>query len=643
MQIKSSILLVILTLFSITAYLQDVNELKELKLISNPKKLNSDIVARRDQNGNYCAAIQLVSDMDGFSYDSNDGIVGDIDDNPGLDIVYLTASERVLKIFNRGYKPLEIVLIEHGISLRTGQMWQIEIGSDRIDDKILVMFKTNPVEASIYIDNILIKGNSGSIPVGQHSLRIIKKGYLTIEKEIVIDKQHVYFEEELEKVVDAILQVESIPPAGKVYINDSLLGETPISVYYPPGRYPVRIVKEGYEIQENNYIDIVAPQTRKIFNLDENVCYLTVNTKAGTQVYFNNELRKKIKQVKLEPQAITVKVVFFNSEAIEKKVNLERDDNVVLDLYPSIKTGSFQITVVPFNSKIELTSSNCDQYFATGGNIFSELLVGRYIIKVTAPGYEPFVEVVEAMSNEKLNRVVKLSPVISNPVDLAPIEMVMVKGGSFMMGCKAEQSICAEDEKPAHEVTLEDFYMGKYEVTQKEWFAVMEYNPSTNKECDYYPVNNVSYLEIITFIKKLNRKTGLKYRLPTEAEWEYAALGGNLSNAYQYSGSDSLNKIGWYDANSNGSIHTVGHKDCNELGIFDMSGNVWEICHDYYDEDYYKTSPVKNPENLRGGNYRTARGGSYFYLSVYSRVSSRFKVTPDYADFNLGFRLARKP
>jgi formylglycine-generating enzyme required for sulfatase activity len=220
------------------------------------------------------------------------------------------------------------------------------------------------------------------------------------------------------------------------------------------------------------------------------------------------------------------------------------------------------------------------------------------------------------------------------------IEMVFVRGGTFTMGCTAEQgSDCQDDEKPAHEVTLSDFYIGKYEVTQQEWQAVMGVNPSGFKGCSQCPVENVSWEDAQDFISKLNNKTGLTYRLPTEAEREYAARGGASGLGYKYAGSDNLDQVAWHDGNSGGKTHPVGQKQANELGLYDMSGNVWEWCQDWYGD--YPSSAQRNPKGTGAGSYRVCRGGSWHGDPQDCRVADRGSVDPGRRLGNLGLRLAR--
>jgi formylglycine-generating enzyme required for sulfatase activity len=233
------------------------------------------------------------------------------------------------------------------------------------------------------------------------------------------------------------------------------------------------------------------------------------------------------------------------------------------------------------------------------------------------------------------------------------------------MGCTPEQDDeCEDDEKP-HSVTVGDFFIGKYAVTQELWVALMGENPSYFGGEDNLPVEDVSWNDVQTFIAKLNAMAGKKYRLPTEAEWEYAARGGSKSKGYKYSGSNTLGDVAWYVVNSGDRVsgekefyemgmepgendydefiksnknrtHPVGTKKANELGIYDMSGNVLDWVSDWYDE--YSSTAGTNPTG-----FRAFRGGGWYNTARYCRVSFRNYGSPDLRDGNLGFRLALSP
>ena len=235
------------------------------------------------------------------------------------------------------------------------------------------------------------------------------------------------------------------------------------------------------------------------------------------------------------------------------------------------------------------------------------------------------------------------SNTISIPVkDGISIDMVKVEAGTFMMGATSEMKDSYDDpdsdEKPVHQVTLtNDYYMGKYEVTQALWEAVMGSNPSYFKG-DNLPVEEVSWNDCQEFISKLNSLTGRKFRLPTAAEWEYAARGGKKSRGYQYSGSSNISDVAWYDGNSGDKTHPVGTKQANELGIYDMTGNVLEWCQDWYGS-YYSSSQT-NPTGATSGSRHVNRGGSWHSNVRRSSSSCRYGVIYVDRDLDLGFRLA---
>ena len=213
-----------------------------------------------------------------------------------------------------------------------------------------------------------------------------------------------------------------------------------------------------------------------------------------------------------------------------------------------------------------------------------------------------------------------------------------VDGGTFTMGATREQQNPGSDERPTHRVTLSDYYIGRFEVTQALWQHVMGENPSDDKSNSRNPVEQVSWDDCQRFISRLNQMTGQRFRLPTEAEWEYAARGGNKSRGYQYSGSNNIGDVAWYWDNSGEKTHPVGTKQANELGLYDMSGNVWEWCQDWYGS--YSSNAQTNPQGPTSGSYRVNRGGSWWYDARGCRVAYRNVRSPGDRFDNLGFRLA---
>jgi formylglycine-generating enzyme required for sulfatase activity len=216
-------------------------------------------------------------------------------------------------------------------------------------------------------------------------------------------------------------------------------------------------------------------------------------------------------------------------------------------------------------------------------------------------------------------------------------EMIFVQGGSFWMGCSQEQQgSCEDDESPLHSVTVSNFHIGRYEITQAQWRLIMGHNPSEFKD-DNLPVEMVSWNDVQAFIARLNEVTGKYYRLPTEAEWEYAARGGNQMVGCKYSGSHNLYNVGWFADNSAGTPHAVGTKLPNELGIYDMSGNVWEWCIDWYGS--YPASEQCDPMGVAAGSGRVSRGGGWDNNARHCRVAYRSHNNPGSRFRYQGFRV----
>ena len=247
--------------------------------------------------------------------------------------------------------------------------------------------------------------------------------------------------------------------------------------------------------------------------------------------------------------------------------------------------------------------------------------------------------------------VVKQLPVANPPVpEQQPVrtftvkgvsfKMIEVEGGTFQMGATSEQQSNQDDEKPVHPVTLDSYYIGETEVTQELWRAVMGSNPSNFAGDDLRPVEKVSWYDCQNFIKELNKLTGKNFRLPTEAEWEFAARGGNKSSGYRFSGSSNIGDVAWCWDNSGSKTHPVKGKKPNELGLYDMSGNVWEWCSDWYSGGYYSSSPQNNPEGPSVGSCRVLRGGSWFYDAEICRVANRYDNYPGNRFTYGGLRLA---
>ncbi len=282
-----------------------------------------------------------------------------------------------------------------------------------------------------------------------------------------------------------------------------------------------------------------------------------------------------------------------------------------------------------------------------------ELKPGRYHLEASLSGYQRHTEWITLEAENKVHSVVLTAlpePAVAvyQPATQANsrttssqkrrdhqngIEMIRIDPGCFQMGSDKG------GDETKHRVCLSNgYYMGKYEVTQAQWQSVMGSHPSHFK-CQQCPVEQVSWEDAQDFLRKLNRQSGLQYRLPTEAEWEYACRSGGREQTY--CGGNSIANLAWYNGNASSKTHPVGGKQANGLGLYDMSGNVWEWVSDGYDRDYYQNSPVNDPRGPSGGSRRVFRGGSWFISASYARSAYRYYFSPDFRDYNLGFRLAR--
>jgi formylglycine-generating enzyme required for sulfatase activity len=217
------------------------------------------------------------------------------------------------------------------------------------------------------------------------------------------------------------------------------------------------------------------------------------------------------------------------------------------------------------------------------------------------------------------------------------MEFVWVPGGCYQMGCGSWTSDCYDDEKPVHEVCLDGFWIGKYEVTQGQWKKIMRSNPSHSKSGDDFPVGEVSWYDAQTYIAKLSRQSGNQFALPTEAQWEYAARSGGKNE--KYAGGSNVDSVAWHCGNSGGKSHRVGTKSPNRLGIYDMSGNVWEWCEDIFDKNAYSKHARNNPVRTSWGSARVYRGGSWSSNPRNVRTANRDMDSPNFRKYNLGFRL----
>ena len=380
------------------------------------------------------------------------------------------------------------------------------------------------------------------------------------------------------------LEVRSEVSGAKVFVDGKDIGAAPVFVPdLAVGVHRVRVVKEGYEDWEDGDVRIEAGQKR---------------------------------------------VVWASLKALSRK-------------------GRLFVTTDPDDASVNIAGIG---RYVEG----MALDPGRYHVEVSRDGFETKDQwvVVGALEDKEIRVALNEQPehemgeIWVEPV--TGMEFVWVPGGCYEMGCGSWTSDCIEDEKPVHEVCVDGFWMGRYEVTQEQWKKLMEDNPAEFKSSFFkvkknHPIERVTWKDIQDFISKLNSEnySGNEFRLPTEAEWEYACRsGGKLE---KYSGGNNVDQVAWYSDNSKKSTQPIGTKDPNGLGIYDMSGNVWEWCEDIYSNEAYLAHSKKNPNYQGNGSFRVLRGGSWLYGENATRCANRRNIPTGFQYSYIGFRLVKTP
>ena len=621
--------------------------------LKNYKDFQKSVVLKEQEN--YTETIQLEPQVGSIS----------IETDPIECEIYLNGIKQnrltpvVLRNIQVGSYQLELkkegfTSIKKLIEIKEGETNKV---IEKLIAGITIPIITEPSNASIEIDGIYlgISPISYKFTMGKnYNIKITKENYKPINETIFItenvNKLPVYNLEKLEKILPIITE----PTNATIEIDGKFIGISPISYKFTIGKtYNLKITKENYK-----------PINETIF-ITENVYKLPV---------YNLEKLEKILPIITEPTNATIEIdgKFIGISPISYKFTIGKNYNIKItkENYKPINETIFitenvnklpvynleklekilPIITEPTNATIEIDG----KYIGISPISYKFTIGKNYNIKITKENYKPINETIFITENVNKLPVYNLEKEINLIFpDLSKTEMVFVQGGTFTMGCTDEQGRnCGGDEKPAHLVTLSDYYIGKYEVTQGFWKKVMGNNPSKFINCgDDCPVEYVSWNDCQEFISKLNQLTGKRFRLPTEAEWEYAARGGSKAS-YQtkYAGSNALGEVAWYRDNSdvnylggfeeNGrklGTHTVGTKKPNALGIYDMSGNVWEWCNDLYGD--YSSGGVTNPKGATTGFSRVIRGGSWYYYGNHGRVSYRISRNPSYSGDNLGIRL----
>lgn len=569
--------------------------------VSSFRLLETDLTANnaetivRDQNGEVAALIKVVTTQTGFSFDVGQlGVVKTVQ-MPAEIWVYVP----------RGIKKISISHPQLGI-LRDYYL-NISIEAARTYEMVLV---------------------SGTVETTIHQART---------------SQYVVF--------------QLTPPNAVVELNGELLEtvDGTATKMMKFGTYNYRVQAPNYYPDAGN-VTVNDPNNKHIVHvaLKPNFSAVTLKVEGDAEIWVNGE-RKGIGtwtgNLGAGTYVFEAKKANHRDSYSSRDIVVTEEPQVITLQTPTPILGEADINSYPAMADIYIDGQKIGQT----PQLVSNLLEGQHQLRITKQGFKEYSTTLTVREREtssisaKLEKAVieqaavKTSESTSNTaiptitVGNVSFNMIRIDGGTFMMGATNEQQNPNPNEEPVHQVTLSSFYMGETEVTQALWETVMGKNPSNFKGAER-PVEMVSWKECQSFIKKLNKKTGLSFRLPTEAEWEYAARGAGKSKGYQYSGSDYIDIVAWYDRNSDGRTHDVKTKQANELGLYDMSGNVGEWCQDWKDD--YPTAAQNDPMGPSSGSLRIVRGGDWRDFDSMCRVAFRnFYFKPDEKSNIIGLRL----
>ena len=586
------ILLSLFLLFvAISSTLAQELKIKTFKLASSD--LTAQTQPRKDLNNKNCALIKVGVGLQGVQFEG--GIMGNVENKTGEYWVYMPQGNRMLKVKHANYAPVMVNFADYGVEkVESNRTYELTItASGNVVGPVdaggnFYALTVSPKDAKVSIDGVLQSSSSDGeysamLPYGSHTYKVEAGGYISKSGSFTISNSDMTPINVSLVSAMASVSVTCPTPAVSLYVDKKSVGTIPWTGSLKEGMHLIEAKKEGYRSQQ------------RTINLSQ--------------------------QQRLD-------VAFNELVAIQ---------------------GNLSVNYKPFGADVYVDGKKVRQ----SPRVFNGIMVGNHKVEIKKDGYGTESKTVNILEGQTATLAGVLTTNASSSVasgtsssdntitipvkDGINIEMVRVEAGTFTMGTKKEMMKPWDDENPAHQVTLtNDYYIGKYEVTQALWQAVMGNNPSYFKG-DNLPVEQVSWNDCQEFISKLNRITGKTFRLPTEAEWEYAARGGKKGRGYQYSGSNKLSDVAWYYKNSKKKTHPVGLKQANELGIYDMSGNVWEWCQDLYGR--YDSSSQVNPTGANSGSSCVLRGSCWYEYAWICRLSFRNSKTPVFHDSTLGFRL----
>ena len=570
----------------------------------------------------------------------------------------MAAQQNKFRVVDFQEDPLDLTAVEHEKRDANGDRYAvIKVSSENPDDELReYLFNFG------YLNHITeYHNNKIWLYVQRNAKRVTiqREGYRTIDNfdlktTIMPGKTYVMIlSAEAQKVMKQMVQFVITPADAKATVlikkevqgaSEEMFGTTDnsgmVSKLLDYGKYYYRVVAENYHLSDGMMLLDNENETyvEKI-TLRGNFGNVTLRTTQAADIYVDGQKRGTQQWTgNLKAGNYTIECRQANHKSSTQYITVNEGETKTFDLTPPTPiTGKLSISSTPLDADIMIDG----QSYGKTPKLIPNLLIGQHQIALSKSGFAEEKSQVEIKEEQiaELNLTLHQNEeifTITNNGKTVSFKMIRVAAGTFQMGSNTRFS----NEQPFHNVTLtNDYYIGETEVTQELWEAVMGSNPSSFKDAQN-PVENVSWDDCKTFINKLNSLAGQRFRLPTEAEWEYAARGGNKSSNYTYPGSNNLKDVAWYKDNSNSKTHSVKTKAPNELGIYDMSGNVWEWCEDWYDESYYKNSPTTDPTGPASDSFRVYRGGGWLNFATDCHSAYRGFGMPSGTGDSLGLRLA---
>ena len=628
-----------------------------LKVLSFTEKTNDlagSMHLRTDNNGEACALVKVQLATAGAQFSPN--VVGKVDYKVNEYWVYLPTINKHLEVRHPNFLTKDVVFADYGIRLEPKTTYSLVLAmpegaapTQQVMTSQYLVFNVKPEDAIVEVNGEAWANNNGVsrklVPFGEYSYSVLANNYHTFSGTATVnDPNNKTIVNVSLKPAFGTIRIESAGAlaGANVYVDNKKVGSVPyVGNNIPSGVHHVRLTKPMYKSLEQEVTVSDGEVTYFSPELTANFATVTLSVGNNAQIFVNDELKGAgswTGNLEYGDYSITTKKSSHREQTKIYTISAADNNQMITLTPPTPIYGSMNIAVLPDESNVYLDGSKV----GTTPLFLQNILVGSHKLEVKKEGYQPFADNITIQENTTFSledkELKKGIASLTFTVNGVSFEMIKVEAGTFTMGATSEMQDPDSDEKPAHQVTLtNNYYLGKTEVTQALWKAVMGNNPSYFAG-DNKPVEKVSWNDCQTFFSKLNRATGKNFRLPTEAEWEFAARGGNKSRHYQYSGSNSLTEVAWYDDNSGGMTHNVATKQPNELGLYDMSGNVWEWCSDWYGD--YSSTAQTNPTGAYSGSRRVHRGGSWDYDAWSCRSSLRGDFGPGSGDNSLGFRLA---